>query len=284
MSAKKENTENTEKKGFFRNWIVRNLLLAFIIVVLLIAGAIVFLNVVTKHNQELIVPDFTNMSVEEASLAAAEAGMRVEVTDSVFVKRMQKGAVYRQNPVPGAKVKDGRRVVLTINAVNAKKLTMPNLIGYSMRQAKAELLSRGLVLGKLIYVQDMATNNVLRQLYKNKEIEPGTQIESESVIDLVVGLNNLDNRTYVPDVYGLKNNRAVETVQEHSLNVRSLRFDTTVKDYDDSLNAVVYRQVPEPSDSVAVGMGEEVVLYLTTDHARVPVRKTELPEDESAIL
>ena len=281
MSAKKE---NTEKKGFFRNWIVRNLLLAFIIVVLLIAGAIVFLNVVTKHNQELIVPDFTNMSVEEASLAAAEAGMRVEVTDSVFVKRMQKGAVYRQNPVPGAKVKDGRRVVLTINAVNAKKLTMPNLIGYSMRQAKAELLSRGLVLGKLIYVQDMATNNVLRQLYKNKEIEPGTQIESESVIDLVVGLNNLDNRTYVPDVYGLKNNRAVETVQEHSLNVRSLRFDTTVKDYDDSLNAVVYRQVPEPSDSVAVGMGEEVVLYLTTDHARVPVRKTELPEDEPAIL
>ena len=257
MSVKKE---KTEKKGFFRNWIVRNLLLAFVIVALLIAGAIIFLNVVTKHNQELVVPDFTNMSVEEASAAAMQAGMRIEVTDSVFVKRMQKGAVYRQNPAPGAKVKDGRRVVLTINAVNAKKLTMPNLIGYSMRQAKAELLSRGLVLGKLIYVQDMATNNVLKQLYKNKEIEPGTQIESESVIDLVVGLNNLDNRTYVPDVYGLKNSRAVETVQEHSLNVKSLRFDTTVRDYDDSLNAVVYRQVPEPSDSISVGMGEEVVL------------------------
>ena len=277
MSVKKE---KTEKKGFFRNWIVRNLLLAFVIVALLIAGAIIFLNVVTKHNQELVVPDFTNMSVEEASAAAMQAGMRIEVTDSVFVKRMQKGAVYRQNPAPGAKVKDGRRVVLTINAVNAKKLTMPNLIGYSMRQAKAELLSRGLVLGKLIYVQDMATNNVLKQLYKNKEIEPGTQIESESVIDLVVGLNNLDNRTYVPDVYGLKNSRAVETVQEHSLNVKSLRFDTTVRDYDGSLNAVVYRQVPEPSDSISVGMGEEVVLYLTIDQSRVPVRQTELPEDE----
>lgn len=281
MSVKKE---KTEKKGFFRNWIVRNLLLAFAIVAVLIAGAVILLDVFTKHNQELVVPDFTNMSVEEASAAAMQVGMRVEVTDSVFVKRMQKGAVYRQNPAPGAKVKDGRRIVLTINAVNAKKLTMPNLIGYSMRQAKAELLSRGLVLGKLIYVQDMATNNVLKQLYKNKEIEAGTQIESESVIDLVVGLNNLDNRTYVPDVYGLKNSRAVETVQEHSLNVRSLRFDTTVKDYDDSLNAVVYRQMPEPSDSISVGMGEEVVLYLTIDQSRVPVRQTELPEDESEIL
>ena len=274
MTVKKE---KTEKKGFFGNWIVRNLLLAFVIVVVLIVGAVIFLNVVTKHNQELTVPDFTNMSVEDATSLAAEAGMRIEVTDSVFVKRMQKGAVYRQNPAPGSKVKDGRRIVLTINAVNAKKLTIPNLIGYSMRQAKAELLSRGLVLGKLIYVQDIATNNVLRQLYKNKEIEPGTQIESESVIDLVVGLNNLDNRTYVPDVYGLKNNRAVETVQDHSLNVKSLRFDTTVRDYDDTLNAVVYRQMPEPSDSISVGMGEEVVLYLTTDKSRVPVRQTELP-------
>lgn len=283
MSAKKKEN-NTEKKGFFRNWIVRNLLLALVIVVALIAGAMFFLSAVTKHNQELIVPDLTNMSVEEASAVASEAGMRVDVTDSVFVKRMQKGAVYRQNPAAGAKVKDGRRIVLTINAVNAKKVTMPNLIGYSMRQAKAELLSRGLVLGRLIYVKDMATNNVLKQLHDNREIEPGRQIESESVIDLVVGLNNLDNRTYVPDVYGLKNNRAVETVQDHSLNVKSLRFDTTVKDYDDSLNAVVYRQVPEPSDSVSVGMGEEVVLYLTTDHKRVPVRKTELPDDESAIL
>jgi len=285
MSAiKKENTENKERKGFFRNWIVRNLLLALVIVVVLIAGAVLFLNVVTKHNQELVVPDLTNMSVGEASAVASQAGMRVEVTDSVFVKRMQKGAVYRQNPAAGAKVKDGRRIVLTINAVNAKKVTMPNLIGYSMRQAKAELLSRGLVLGRLIYVKDMATNNVLKQLRNNKEIEPGAQIESESVIDLVVGLNSLDNRTYVPDVYGLKNSRAVETVQEHSLNVKSLRFDTTVKDYDDSLNAVVYRQVPEPSDSVSVGMGEDVVLYLTIDQKRVPVRKTELPDDESAIL
>ncbi len=281
-TGKKE--KNTEKKGFFRNWIVRNLLLALVIVAALIAGAMFFLSAVTKHNQELIVPDLTNMSVEEASAVACEAGMRVDVTDSVFVKRMQKGAVYRQNPAAGAKVKDGRRIVLTINAVNAKKITMPNLIGYSMRQAKAELLSRGLVLGRLIYVKDMATNNVLKQLHDNREIEPGSQIESESVIDLVVGLNNLDNRTYVPDVYGLKNNRAVETVQDHSLNVKSLRFDTTVKDYDDSLNAVVYRQVPEPSDSVSVGMGEEVVLYLTIDHKRVPVRKTELPDDESAIL
>ena len=84
-------SEKTQKKGFFSNWIVRNLLIAFIIAAVLIVGAMVFLNIVTKHNQELIVPDFSNMTVAEAQAAASQAGMRVEVTDSVFVKRMKKG-------------------------------------------------------------------------------------------------------------------------------------------------------------------------------------------------
>lgn len=265
----------TQKKGILSNWVVRNLLIALAIVVVLIVGAMIFLNRVTQHGKELSVPDFSNLSVEEAEYVASQAGMRVEVTDSVFVKRMKRGAVYRQNPTPGSKVKEGRRVVLTINAVNAKKVTMPNLVGLSLRQAKAELMSRGLVLNRLVYVQDMATNNVLRQLKGNREIEPGTMIDSESAIDLVLGLNDLDNKAYVPDVIGLKNMSAVEAMFDHSLNIKDLKFDDTVKDYDDSLNAMVYRQVPEPSDSISVAMGDEVMLYLTVDATKIPVKPEE---------
>lgn len=259
-------------KTFFSNWIVRNLIAAFVVVIVLVVGVSVFLNLVTKHNKEIKVPDFSNMSVEEAVSAAALSDVRVEVTDSVYVKRMKKGAVYRQNPVAGGKVKSGRRIALTINAVNAKKVMMPNLIGYSTRQAKAELLSRGLILGRLIYVQDIATNNVLRQLHGKKDIEPGVSIDSESVIDLEVGLNSSDNKTYVPDVVGLKHIPAVDAVHDNSLNIGRLRFDDSVKDYDDSLGAIVYKQIPEPSDST-VGMGENVTLYLTVKQSRVPIRQ-----------
>lgn len=265
------------------NWIVRNLLAALVVVVLLIVGAIIFLNVVTKHNQELIVPDLSNLTVEEARAVAEQEQMRIDVTDSVFVRRMKRGAVYRQNPVPGSKVKSGRRIALTINAVNAKEITMPNLVGYSTRQAKVELLSRGLVLGKLIYVQDMATNNVLRQLHGNREIEPGVMVESGTVIDLVVGLNSLDNVTYVPYLAGLRNLSAVEAIHDHSLNIGSMTFDETVKDYDDSLNAVVYRQVPEACDTISVNMGDNVDIFLTLDHSRVPVRETMLADSTDVV-
>lgn len=270
----------SKKKGILNNWIIRNLLIAFSVLVALIVGAMIFLNVATQHNKELIVPDLANMTVEEANAVATASGMRIDVTDSAFVKRMKRGAVYRQNPAPGSKVKEGRRIALTINAVNPRQITMPDLIGYSTRQAKAELLSRGLVLGKLIYVQDMATNNVLRQLHNNLEIEPGTMVDSEAVIDLVVGLNSRDNVTFVPYLAGLRSLSAVEAVHDHSLNIGKMRYDETVKDYEDSLNAVVYRQVPDASDSISVNMGSAVDLYMTLDHSRVPVREVVLDTKE----
>ena len=260
------------KTGFLGNWIVRNLLAALSIAVVLLVGAMIFLNVATKHNQELIVPDLSNMSVADADSIAVSEGMRIEVVDSVFVKRMKKGAVYRQNPVAGSKVKQGRRIALTINAVNAKKVTMPNVVGLSMRQAMAEIQSRGLVLGKLIYKEDLATNNVLRQLMNDKDIEPGTQVESEAVVNLVLGLDAGDSRTYVPDVLGMRNISAVDAVHSSSLNIKRLRFDSTVKDYDDSLAAVVYKQTPEPSDSVSVMKGDEITLFMTIDENKVPQR------------
>lgn len=262
--------EKEKKTGIFANWIIKNLLCAMAVALVLLVGAIVFLNVATKHNQELTVPDLYNMTVAEADSVATAASMRVEVVDSLFIKRMRKGAVYRQNPPAGSKVKEGRRIVLTINAINAKKVTMPNLVGCTIREALAEIQSRGLVMGRLIYVHDIATNNVMRQQMNGRPVEPGKQVDSESVVDLVLGLNSNDSKTYVPNLLGLKNNNAVAVVHGNSMNVRQLRFDSTVKDYDDSLAAVVYRQVPEPSDEMTANKGDGITLYLTLDQNKVP--------------
>lgn len=258
--------------GFFSNWMVKNIIWGFIVLLGLVLAANILLAVVTRHNKVVEVPDFTNMSVSEAEYNAGADNLRVEVTDSVYVRRMGRGLVYRQNPKAGAKVKKDRRILLTINSVTPKKVQMPNLVGYSLRQAKAELLSRGLNLGKLIYVNDMATNNVLRQLQHNREIQPGKQVVSGSDIDLVVGLSGDDNQTYVPGVIGLKYLHAVDVVHDYSLNTGNLRFDDTVKNYADSLDAVVYKQSPQGGNTPIL-MGSDVSLYLTKDPLRVPSGK-----------
>lgn len=246
------------------DWIFKNLILAAVLVIALAFGAGLLLKIMTNHGQEITVPDLGNMSVSEAVYTAGLQNLRVEVTDSVYIRRMGRGMVYSQNPKAGSSVKKGRRILLTINSVSPKKVQMPNLVGYSMRQAKAEINSRGLNLGKLMYVEDIATNNVLRQMFRNREIQPGTMIESGSEITLVVGLNPEDNQTYIPDVVGMKYMRAVDAVHDNSLNIRSLKFDKTVKNYADSLDATVYRQGPEPSGEPTL-IGSDVTLYLSLD-------------------
>lgn len=255
-----------------KNWIVKNLLLAVGLIIVLVLVSALGLNLITHHGRELVVPDFTNMKVSEAQYTAAVEDMRIEIVDSVYIRRMGRGLIYSQNPKPGAKVKKGRRILLTINSVTPKKVQMPNLVGYSMRQAKAELSSRGLVLGKLMYVSDMATNNVLRQLIGNMEVVPGKMVESGTAVNLMVGLNLSDSQTYVPDVKGLKYMRAVDVIHDNSLNVKKLVFDASVKNYSDSLDAVVVRQGPEAS-MAPILMGSDVTLYLSVDPAKTIMKK-----------
>lgn len=253
----------------FNHWITKNILGAVAFFAVLLIGVSIFLSVFTRHGKSVEVPDFTNMTVEEAQALAESAGLLTYVSDSVFVRGMEKGAVYMQDPKSGSRVKLGRTIDFTINAQQSKMVSMPNLIGFSMRQARSEMVSKGLELGRLNYVNDIATNNVLKQQIRGKDIEPGVQIEAGSRVDLVVGLNPEDDRTYVPDVIGMRYMRAVGAVQDNSLNVRRLVFDSTVKTYSDSLTAVVYRQNPQAS-RISTLIGSEVNLYLTLDESRLP--------------
>lgn len=247
------------KSVFF--WILKNVTGA---VLLLVLGAFLcnmLLKFITNHNMTCVVPDFSEMTLAEAIKAADENGMQVKVSDSVFIKTMERGKVYRQMPEAGSYVKKGRRVFLTMNCIIPKKVRMPNLVGLTMRQAKAELLSSNLHLGKLIYVDDIATNNVISQLYRGNEIDKNTQIEIGSKIDLVVGANYTDNFTLVPNVVGLKWEQAVNAIHDNSLNIGTATFARNIKTSKDSVNAVVVSQSPG-SDGEIVTMGSNVNITL----------------------
>ncbi len=258
-------------KQIWDNWIVWNLILAVAAVLVFVTLVSIFLSLGTQHGREIEVPDFTNLTWSEARKVASDRGVRVILADSVYVKRLKPGVVYLQTPEAGAHVKRGRRVRLTTNTLVPKEVEMPSLVGYSMRQAKAELARHGLTLGRLIYTRDIATNSVLHQQRGGVDIKPGTVLASGTTINLVLGLNPSDNMTYVPKLIGKQYLPAVDQTLESSLNVGKLRFDETVRTYADSVSAFVYQQRPAASEKVR--MGTEVTLSLTTDPAKVPAAK-----------
>lgn len=246
------------------------------------------LRLITRHNKELEVPSFTGMTAAQAGQAAMDANLRIDITDSVYINNMGRGVVYKQNPPAGSMVKKNRRILLTINSVNPKLVPMPSVVGFSLRQARAELGSQQLRIGKLIYVRDMATNNVLKQLYNGKEIEPGTPVQTEEEIDLVVGLSDSDNTTYVPHLTALQFLAAKDAILDNSMNIGGMFFDETVTDYADSLSAYVYKQYPEfdvtcgitGTEPKPLRIGSQVNIYLTRDRSKV--EEALLKEDEMA--
>ncbi len=258
------------------NILLKHLIISGCSVLILLLALFYLLKFITRHNQEFEVPSFINMTVEEAETIARENELRLEVTDSVYIQRMAPGAIFRQNPEASSMVKKNRRILLTINAKQPKMVKMPELAGYSLRQAQSELISNQLTLGKLIYVEDIATNNVLGQLYNGRNIKAGEKIPSNSVIDLRLGLNEDDNITYIPEVRGIPFRLVRETLAESSLNLGRAIFDESVKDYADSLNALVYKQIPEPSDSSTVIMGSGVTVYLSK------VKEPEISKDKES--
>ncbi len=251
------------------NWIARNLILAAAFIIVLIISASVFLRVVTRHGKTVTAPDFTNLTVAEAQELAHSSHVSVKVVDSVFVRRLSGGVVYRQLPKAGSKVKEGRSIFLTINSVVPRKVVMPNLYGYSVTEARSELQNRGLNMGYLNYVRDIATNTVLEQMVDGVEVKAGDLVVSGSTVDLTVAVASEDNRTEVPRVIGMKYVSAVDALHDKFLNVGTVRFDPDIRTYADSVNAVVYKQ---EGLGASRSLGSRIGLTLTLDTSKLPAK------------
>ena len=273
----------TKKKieKWYWNWLSKHVYMAVASVAVLVFLLFSMLDLITRHNKEMEVPSFAGMSLVQAQKIADELHLRLEVTDSVYIVRMSPGAIYKQNPLEGSRVKKNRRILLTINANSPKMINMPSLVGFSLRQAQSELSSSQLKVGKLIYVPDIATNNVLEQLYEGNPVEPGTLLQSESVIDLKLGLNEADSVALVPSVIGKPYPIIKDFLIDNSLNMGKAYFDSTVSTMQDSLAAFAYKQeVVLPNGDSIPRYGIAVSVYFTLDKSLIPVVEPDGAEEE----
>ena len=246
----------------------KNLVWAIILIFALILFVQIALGLITRHGQEISVPDFYSMPLEEARRLAEKDDFRLDVRDSVFVDNIEHGAVFSQNPQAGEKVKKGRRILIVINSTQIKTVPMPSLVGLSLRAAKTEILAHGFKVGRLSYVTDMATDNVLEQRVGHRKVAKGDALPIGSSINLVLGVNPDENFTYVPNLSGLTLDMAFDELIENSLNLDNVRYDSSVVTPQDKNAAVVYSQSPAASSTGVFSRGTGVTLYLTVDSTK----------------
>lgn len=149
-----------------KNPYVLNLLLAVIVACGLIYGTLKWLDKYTRHNEAVVVPDVKGLRVEEAAEFFKNNNLRYNVIDSVFSKDVSPGAIVELVPSAGSKVKEGRIVFITVNAMTSQMATIPEVEDLSFRQAYALLRARGFENVEIEYVpgdfKDLAVSVDLR--------------------------------------------------------------------------------------------------------------------------
>ena len=127
-------TNVTQYMGKIIVKLIKNPFVITLVVATLLTGGIIWgvlnwLDVYTRHNEAI--PFLENNH------------LRYNVVDSVFSKEVAPGAIVEVIPNVGAKVKEGRILFITINALTSQMAAIPEITDLSFRQAYALLKSRG---------------------------------------------------------------------------------------------------------------------------------------------
>lgn len=226
------------------------------------------LNSYTRHGETITVPDLNGLTLEKAKEILSERDLEFAVSDSSFSDKKPKLAVLEQNPSANSKVKEGRTIYLTLNAVIPPQVKMPDLTDNSLKQAQMVLENVGLRVGSLIYKPDLAQNVVLDWMNHGRHVAIGDDIKKGSTIDLILGDGLGNTEVEVPDLIGHSLREVKFILDASSLNLGAVIADNTVRG--DSLNAVVYKQTPSTLDADnKLNLGEAVDVYITMDQLKV---------------
>jgi eukaryotic-like serine/threonine-protein kinase len=163
-------------------------LLAFAILAAIAYLFMHWLTFTTDHGHEIAVPDLSKLTEEQVEEKLDELDLDYELLDSVdFRSNYPKYTVVEQDPMPGTKVKVGRKVYIKINSSGFSSVKIPDLIEKTYREAVPTLKALGLEEGTITYVPNIGKDMVLEMRYKGRNVKVGDRVLKASKIDLVLG-------------------------------------------------------------------------------------------------
>lgn len=84
-------------------------------------------------------------------------------------------------------VKKNRKIYVTLNPSGYRRISVPNVVQITRRNAEAKLKSMGFSIGDISYENNIGRDMVLEIRYLGEPIEPGTLLQKTTKIDLVLG-------------------------------------------------------------------------------------------------
>jgi beta-lactam-binding protein with PASTA domain len=169
-----------------KNPFVSTLLLAIVISGVLVYGTLKWLDSYTLHNKAIVVPDVKGLPLEEAAVFLSDKGLRFNVIDSVFSKNVRPGTIVEVSPSVGSKVKQGRIVFITVNALTSQMAAVPNVRDLSFRQAYSLLKANGFESIEIEYVTGTYKDLAVDVELHGRTLEEGERVQLSAPLVLKV--------------------------------------------------------------------------------------------------
>jgi beta-lactam-binding protein with PASTA domain len=255
-----------------------NILIALGIVLVLFLIFMLSLKWITKHGDSKTVPAVIGKNINEVEKILSAGGFETVIQDSVYYDSLPPGTVVKQIPEADQVVKVDRPVYVVINRFIPPDVPVPNLIGFSFRNAEMTLNNLGFQLGDTSFRPDFAKNSVLDMLYKGNPVKAGDKLKIGSKIDLILGSGLGNEDMAVPKLIGLTLGEARILLDQLGLVLGSPIGNVTDKE-----NAYIYRQNPMPRTMdgirVRIRTGQMVDVWLQKDPVVDSTNQNEPPQN-----
>lgn len=156
-----------------------NLFLILIIIALLIIAGVFGYNYY-KENYNIEVPDFSNMTYEEASVKAAKLNLNTKEKDKIIDDETKNNIVISQNKKAGSKLKSGDTITLTVGKID-NTYKIENYVGKNINDVTQKLKINGINYS-ITYENSDKNDGVII----NQSIKSGTTVDKGSTIVLTV--------------------------------------------------------------------------------------------------
>ena len=249
------NRNSKKKKGKIRKFfeehpaakIITIILAVILIPVICFFGAQAILSIGSVEDVPL--PNFVNMTREEAENTASEAGLQLEISEE-FNSDVEAGKVISQDPpyLDGYTVKENSTVKIVISKGENIKI-VPKVIGETVDSATELLKAEELE----IEVIEEASSTIKAGIIIRQEPEADTELNAGETVKVYVSTGT--KQITMVNVVGEKESDAKQRLTELGFEVDIVYEEDTSKD-----NGVVLRQTINEGETV--DDGSKVILYV----------------------
>lgn len=218
-----------------------------IIVIAGIIGAGAMLGWFSGENDEVEVPDFKGMTLEEAQIEAEKYGLKVEEGDQVYSPDQEEGKITSQTPGKGAKVSKGK--VITVNiSLGKKDGVVPNIVGMDYKEAKAYLKDFGFELGMVVKVKSTKPENTVI----TQSVEAGSTADKGTVIDVEVSDGKGKEMKEVPYLIGKDVDTAKSEIIAAGFKVGNIYYEESDEYPKNTITSQQYKSGEELEEGTAI--------------------------------